>query len=87
VASRIPSDFRAFLQNRLAEHEKNSLRLLMEWTINSDRLTCIFLEVAINASTANPHESAEDAALRTQLAAQCAAMTASGAINIPSDKL
>lgn len=43
--------------------------------MNSDRLTCIHLEVAINGSTTNPHDSAEDAALRTQLAAQCAAVT------------
>lgn len=48
--------------------------------MNSDRLTCIHLEVAINRSTTNPHDSAEDAALRTQLAAQCAAMTAVSAI-------
>ena len=53
--------------------------------MNSDRLTCIHLEVAINRSTTNPHESAEDAALRAQLAAQCASITATGAIiDIPS---
>ena len=48
--------------------------------MNANRLTCIHLEVAINRSTTNPHESAEDAALRKQFAAQCAAMTAGGAI-------
>ncbi len=48
--------------------------------MNSDRLTCIHLEVAINRSTTNPHDSAEDAALRSQLAVQCAAITAAGAI-------
>ena len=54
--------------------------------MNSDRLTCIHLEVAINRSTTNPHESAEDAALRTQLAAQCAAITAVGAsVDIPNE--
>lgn len=54
--------------------------------MNPDRATCILLEIAINGSTTNPHESAEDAVLRTQLAAQCAAMKASGAAtNIPSD--
>ncbi len=44
--------------------------------MNSDRLTCIHLEVAINGSTTNPHESAEDVALRQQLAAQFAAIQA-----------
>jgi hypothetical protein len=54
--------------------------------MNSDRLTCIHLEVAINRSTTNPHDSAEDAALRTQVAAQCAAITAAGAIiDIPNE--
>ena len=54
--------------------------------MNSDRLTCIHLEVAINRSTTNPHESAEDAALRKQGAAQCAALTTVGAItDIPSE--
>jgi hypothetical protein len=54
--------------------------------MNSDRLTCILLEVAINGSTTNPHDSAEDAALRKQLAAQCAAIAATGAIiDIPSE--
>jgi len=54
--------------------------------MNSDRLTCIHLEVAINRSTTNPHDSAEDAALRTQLAAQCAALAAVGAItDTPQD--
>ncbi len=48
--------------------------------MNSNRLTCIHLEVAINRSTTNPHDSAEDAALRTQVANQCAALTAEGAI-------
>ena len=48
--------------------------------MNSDRQTCIHLEVAINRSTTNPHDSAEDAALRSQFAAQCAAITAVGAI-------
>ncbi len=48
--------------------------------MNSDRLTCIHLEVAINGSTTNPHESAEDAALRKQLAAECAAIRATGAV-------
>ena len=55
--------------------------------MNSDRLTCIHLEVAINGSTTNPHDSAEDAALRTQVAAQCAALAAVGAItDIPKDE-
>ena len=54
--------------------------------MNSDRLTCIHLEVAINRSTTNPHDSAEDAALRTQVAAQCAAITTAGVItDIPND--
>lgn len=54
--------------------------------MNSDRLTCIHLEVAINGSTTNPHESAEDAALRGRLAAQCAAIKATAAIiNTPSE--
>jgi hypothetical protein len=54
--------------------------------MNSDRLTCIHLEVAINRSTTNPHDSAEDAALRTQVAAQCAAMTAVGAtVDVPNE--
>ena len=54
--------------------------------MNSDRLTCILLEVAINGSKTNPHDSAEDAALRTQMAAQCAALTSSSAItDIPGD--
>jgi len=54
--------------------------------MNSDRLTCIHLEVAINRSTTNPHDSAEDAALRTQVAAQCAAIAAAGAIiDIPDE--
>ena len=54
--------------------------------MNSDRLTCIHLEVAINRSTTNPHDSAEDAALRAQLAAQCAAITAAGAtVDIPNE--
>jgi hypothetical protein len=54
--------------------------------MNSDRLTCILLEVAINRSTTNPHDSAEDAALRTQAAAQCAALATSAAISdIPTE--
>ena len=48
--------------------------------MNSDRQTCIHLEVAINRSTTNPHDSAEDAALRMQIAAQCAAISGVGAI-------
>lgn len=47
--------------------------------MTSSRLTCIHLEVAINRSTTNPHDSAADAALRTQVAADCAAITAAGA--------
>jgi len=58
----------------------------MEQTMNSDRQTCIHLEVAINRSTTNPHDSAEDAALRTQFAAQCAAISGVGAIiDIPNE--
>ena len=54
--------------------------------MNSDRLTCIHLEVAINRSTTNPLDSAEDAALRTQLADQCTALTAVGAnVDIPNE--
>jgi len=54
--------------------------------MNADRLTCIHLEVAINRSTTNPHDSAEDAALRTQFAAQCAAISGVGAIiDIPNE--
>ena len=53
--------------------------------MSSDRVTCIHLEVAINGSKTNPHDSAEDAALRAQLAAHCAALTNGGAIvDIPS---
>ena len=48
--------------------------------MNSDRLTCIHLEVAINRSTTNPHDSAEDAALRAQVAADCAAVMAAAPI-------
>ena len=54
--------------------------------MNSDRQTCIHLEVAINRSTTNPHDSAEDAALRSQIAAQCAAISSVGAItDMPSE--
>jgi hypothetical protein len=59
---------------------------LTDQTMNSDRLTCILLEVAINGSKTNPHDSAEDAALRTQFAVQCAALTGPNAISdIPSE--
>ena len=54
--------------------------LITERTMNSDRLTCIHLEVAINRSTTNPHDSAEDAALRAQVAADCAAVMAAAPI-------
>lgn len=53
--------------------------------MNADRVTCMLLEAAINGSTTNPHDSAEDAALRSQLAAHCAALTAGGTVvDIPS---
>jgi hypothetical protein len=54
--------------------------------MNSDRQTCIHLEVAINRSTTNPHDSAEDAAMRRQFAAQCAAISGvSGITDIPNE--
>ncbi len=54
--------------------------------MTSSRLTCIHLEVAINRSTTNPHDSAADAALRAQVAADCAAITAAGAsVDLPGE--
>jgi hypothetical protein len=54
--------------------------------MNSEVLTRILLEVAINGTAKNPQDNAEEAAMRTKLAAECAAIAAAGrTIDVPGE--
>lgn len=54
--------------------------------MDSERMTRILLEVAINGTTSSPADTPEDAAMRKKMADDCAAIRAKGGmIDIPGE--